>query len=88
MSTVTRCDSEVTMGEGDQGFVKCPFLLHWIPSRAVSSPLFYLFGQSCHNRLHIVKYADDSVIVSFLSSDDTEWSCSDRFYGQGENHPF
>lgn len=63
---MTRCDSEVTMGEGDQGFVKCSFLLHRIPPRAVSSPLFYLFGQSRHDRRHIVKYADDSVIVFFL----------------------
>lgn len=37
------------MGEGDQGFVKCSFLLHRIPSRAASSPLFYLFGQSQTN---------------------------------------
>lgn len=35
-------------------------------------PSFILFGQSRHDRRHIVKYADDSVIVSFLSSDETE----------------
>lgn len=69
-------NSEVTTGEGEWCFIRCPFLLHRTPQGCVLSPLlFVLYTNECqshHDGRHIIKFADDSVIVSLLSSDDSE----------------
>ncbi len=59
--------------------------------RAASPPLFDLFykqtSQSHHDGRHIIRFADDSVIMSFFSRDDSQHGPVVILL-TGENHPF
>lgn len=67
---------EVTAREDEFFFIRCSFLLHWIPQGCVLSPLLFILysneHQSHHDGRHLIKFADNMVTVSLLSSDDPE----------------